>query len=185
MRRLLLSALCVCLPIAARATALIPIEFRELVTISDVIVHGRVADVHGEWTEGRRGVETLVTIDARDYLKADLGSSVTIRVPGGQLGRYRTVFVGAPEFRVDDEVVLFLRRLPVDGGRYVIVGLSQGAYRVVVDAQTGRPTVVSPVVMSTTPDAAERVVRGDVRRRPVALDAFRDLVRQVLAGGGR
>lgn len=178
MRRLLLCALCVCLPVAVRATVLIPIEFRELVTISSVIVHGRVTDAHGEWTEGRRGVETLVTIDAREYLKGDLGPSFTIRVPGGQLGRYRTVFIGAPEFRANDEVVLFLR-----GDR--IVGLSQGAYRVVADAQTGRATVVSPIVMSLTPGDAERVVRGDSRRRPVPLDSFRDLVRQVLPGAAR
>ena len=178
MRRLVLCALCVCLPVAVRATVLISIEFRELVAVSNVIVHGRVTDVHGEWTDGRRGVDTLVTIDAREYLKGDLGQSFTIRVPGGQLGRYRTVFVGAPEFRVDDEVVLFLRENR-------IVGLSQGAYRVVADPQTGRPTVVAPIVMAITPGAAEPVVRGDSRRKPVALDTFRDVIRRALAGGAR
>ena len=179
-RRLLECALCalwVCLPALAGATVLIPIEFRELVAVSTVIVHGRVTDAHAEWTDGRRSVETLVTIGARDYLKGNLGGSFTIHVPGGQLGRYRTVFIGAPEFRAGDEVVLFLR-----DGR--IVGLSQGAFRVVADA-TGRPTVVSPVVMSASLDTAEAVVRGDPRRKAVALDAFRDLVRQVVAGGGK
>jgi len=177
MRRLLLCAVCVCLPVALGATVLIPIEFRELVTVSTAIVHGRVADVHAEWTDGRRNVETLVTVEAREYLKGDLGSSVTVRVPGGQIGRYRTVFIGAPEFLVDDEVVLFLK------GR-AIVGLSQGAFRVEPDARTGRPMVVSPMVMSVD-DSAQRVVRGDARRRPVAIEVFRETVRQILAGGGR
>ena len=178
MRRLLLCALCVTLPVVVRATVLIPIEFRELVAISNVIVHGRVTDVHGEWTDGRRSVETLVTVSASEYLKGDLGSTFTVHVPGGQLGRYRTVFVGAPEFRAGDEVVLFLR-----ANR--IVGLSQGAFRVIPDARSGRPTVVSPIVMSINPDTTEAVIRGDSRRRPVALDAFRDVVRQVLAGAAR
>ncbi len=178
MRRLLLSGVLLLTPVAVRATVLIPIEFRELVTISTVIVHGRVTDAHGERTDGRRSVETLVTIDAREYLKGDLGAEFTIHVPGGQLGRYRTIFVGAPEFRTGDEVVLFLR-----GGR--IVGLSQGAFRVVADADGGRPTVVSPIVMAISPDTAEPVVRGDSRRRPVPLDSFRDIVRQVLAGVSR
>jgi hypothetical protein len=66
-----------------------------------------------------------------------------------------------------------------------IIGLSQGAFRVVPDARSGRPTVVSPIVMSLTPDVREAVVRGDARRKPVALDAFRDVVRQVLAGAAR
>lgn len=175
MRRLLLCALCVCLPVVARATVLVPIEFRELVAVSDVIVHGRVTDAHGEWTEGRRSVETVVTVSASDYLKGNLGATIAVHVPGGQLGRYRTVFVGAPEFHAGDEVVLFLR-----GGR--IVGLSQGAFRVMPDARSGWPTVVSPIVMSLDPSTAEPVVRGDPRRKPVALDVFRGVVRQVLAG---
>lgn len=178
MRRLLLLVALVSVPGVVRATVLVPIEFRELVTVSSVIVHGRVTDAHGEWTDGRRRVETLVTISASDYLKGDLGSTFTIHVPGGQLGRYRTVFVGAPEFRAGDEVVLFLR-----ANR--IVGLSQGAFRVVPDAQSGRPIVVSPIVMSTNFDAPEAVVRGDSRRTPVPFDAFRDVVRQVLSGAAR
>ena len=178
MRRLFLCALCMALPVVVRATVLIPIEFRELVAVSSVIVHGRVTDVHGEWTDGRRSVETLVTVSASEYLKGDLGSTFTIHVPGGQLGRFRTVFVGAPEFRPGDEVVLFLR-----ANR--IIGLSQGAFRVIQDAQSGRPTLVSPIVMSITADTAEAVLRGDSRRKPVTLDGFRDVVRQVLAGGAR
>jgi len=179
MRRLLLSLAGACLPVAVGATVLVPIEFREMVGISTVIVHGRVADLRAEWMDGRRSVETLVTVAASEYLKGNLTvDSIVVRVPGGQLGRYRTVFVGAPEFRVGDEVVLFLH-----GNR--IVGLSQGAFRVVPDAQTGRPTVVSPIVMAASVDTGESIVRGDLRRKPVSLDAFRDSVRQLVGGGAR
>jgi hypothetical protein len=177
-RRFLVWAVLVSVPVVVRATVLLPIEFRQLVTIADVIVHGRVSDVHTEWTEGRRSVETLVTISATDYLKGGAGDTMTIHVPGGQLGRYRTVFVGAPEFRVHDEVVLFLH-----GGR--IVGLNQGAFRVVTDPASGRPALASAIVMSGSLDQSESVVRGDVRRKPVPLDSFRGLVNQVLAGGVR
>ena len=82
-----------------QATVLVPIEFRELVADAPVIVHGRVVDVPVEWVDGRRAVETFVTSTADEYLKGDLGEHVTFRVPGGQIGRYRTVFVGAPEFK--------------------------------------------------------------------------------------
>jgi hypothetical protein len=178
MRRVLVATFLVCAGVVVRATVLVPIEFRQLVTIADVIVHGRVSDVQAEWTEGRRSVETLVTITASDYLKGGAGNTITIHVPGGRMGRYRTVFVGAPEFRVNDEVVLFLR-----GGR--IVGLNQGAFRVVTDPASGRPTLASPIVMSASIDQPESVVRGDVQRKPLALDSFRGLVNQVLAGGVR
>jgi hypothetical protein len=179
MRRLVLCALLLALPAAARATVLIPIEFRELVTLSTAIVHGRVTDVRAAWVDGRRSVETFVTIEAAEYMKGSLGETLTVRVPGGQIGRYRTIFVGAPEFRQGDEVVLFLRSY---NGTLSIVGVSQGAYRVVADAG-GRRTVTSPIVMAVPGVDAQPVVRGDAARRPVAIDTFRDLVKRVVAEG--
>jgi hypothetical protein len=163
-------------------TVLVPIEFRELVTSAPIIVHGRVTDVRAAFVDGRRAVETFVTVEALDYMKGDLGTHVTFRVPGGQVGRYRTVFVGAPQFREGSEAVLFLKAdraaLPY------IIGLSQGAYRVAPDARTGRRMVTTPIVVGGIDDAPRRVVRGDPARRPLPIESFREAVRQVLASQG-
>lgn len=181
MRRFLCGVLFVLLSVGLHATVIVPIEFRELVTTAPVIVHGQVVDVRAGWVDGRRSVETFVTVAVTEYLKGDLGERVTFRVPGGQLGRYRTVFVGAPEFQAGDEVVLFLKHA---GPSYpYIIGLSQGAFRVVGDARTGERMVTTPVVMGKGGDEPERIVRGDVTRRPLPIGAFRDAVRQVLAQG--
>ena len=181
MRRLLILALALlfCAPAAPRATVLVPIEFRELVGVSSTIVHGRVIDVRAEWIDGRRAIETFVTIEAEEYYKGGSAETITVRVPGGQMGRYRTVFVGAPEFKEGDEVVLFLRNY---GGRIAIVGLSQGAFRVAAD-RSGRRVVTSPVLMGRPGADVEPVVRGDAARRPLAVQAFGDLVKRVVAGG--
>jgi hypothetical protein len=182
MRRFLGCVVFVGLSVALHATVIVPIEFRELVTSVPVIVRGEVVDVRADWVDGRRSVETFVTIAVAEYLKGHLGDSLTFRVPGGQIGRYRTVFVGAPEFREGDEVVLFLKHA---GPAYpYITGLSQGAFRVVADARTGRRMVTTPVVMGTGGDEPQRIVRGDPLRRPLTIDAFRDAVRLVLAQGG-
>jgi len=68
-----------------------------------------------------------------------------------------------------------------------IVGLSQGAYRVVADGRTGRRMVTTPIVMGRGDATAERVVRGDAARKPIPIESFRDVVRQVMAaqGGGQ
>jgi hypothetical protein len=179
MRRVLVAALLLAVPAALRATVLLPIEFRELVTVATTIVHGHVADVRAEWVDGRRSIETFVTIDADDYFKGGPGETVLVRVPGGQMGRYRTVFVGAPEFRRGEEVVLFLRGNPARGA--VIVGLSQGAFRVAPD-RAGRRVVTTPVLVGASVDQREAIVRGDPARRPLPVDAFRDLVKSVIAG---
>ena len=94
-----------------------------------------------------------------------MGTRLTFKVPGGQLGRYRTVFVGAPTFQAGDEVVVFseIERAVVP----FIVGLSQGLFRVVSDAASGRRFVTPPAVVAK-PGVDERVMRGDATRRPRA-----------------
>jgi hypothetical protein len=178
MRRFALLALLALVPVALNATVILPIEFRELVTTTPVIVHGHVTDVRSALVDGRRSVETFVTVAADEYLKGDLGEHITFMVPGGEVGRYRTVFIGAPAFTTGDEVVLFLRTrraaLPF------IVGLSQGAYRVVADRQTGRRMVTVPIVMGKEGSEPETVVRGAAARRPLPIEAFRAAVRDVI-----
>lgn len=181
MRRVAVLTAFVILSVALEATVLVPIEFRELVSTAPVIVHGRVVDVRSALVDGRRSVETFVTVEAGEYLKGRLGTHFTIRIPGGQVGRYRTVFVGAPEFQAGDELVLFLQTPRASLPH--IVGLSQGAFRVVFDPRTGQRMVATPIVMGKGTGDAERVVRGDPSRRPVTMDAFRDVVRQVMAQG--
>jgi len=180
MRRLFLIAVLLTAPAALRATVLVPIEFRELVTIASTIVHGRVIDARADWVDGRRAIDTFLTIEADEYFKGGPGDTLVVRVPGGQMGRYRTIFVGAPEFQRGDEVILFLRGNPAGGA--FIVGLSQGAFRVAADP-AGRRMVTTPILMGKSVDRAEAVVRGDPTRRPIAVDAFRDLVKRVMAEG--
>jgi hypothetical protein len=178
MRRSALCAILLTLSVAAHATVLLPIEFRELVATSTAIVHAHVTDVRSAYVDGRRSIETFVTVTADEYYKGDLGEQVTFIVPGGEIGRYRTVFVGAPQYRTGDEVVLFLKS--ASGRIPYVVGLNQGTYRVVADA-SGRRIVTSPIVMAKGTADAERVVRGDPARRALPIEAFRDAVRQVLA----
>jgi len=82
-----------------RATVLLPADLAALVRGSQAVVHGRVVNVRAAWADGRRRIESFVTVEVVEYFKGDLGGRVTIRVPGGQIGRYRSVTVGAPTFR--------------------------------------------------------------------------------------
>ena len=79
MRRLLIGAVLLALSVSLQATVLVPIEFRELVNTAPVIVAGRVADVRAEWVDGRRSIETFVTVTAGEYLKGNLGDTLTLR----------------------------------------------------------------------------------------------------------
>jgi len=151
-----------------RATVEVPVEFGEMVLGSQLVVHGRVIDVRSQQTGDRRSIETIVTLAVTDALKGRPGADVTFRLPGGEVGRYRRLMVGVPRFTAGDEVVVFLRgRTPV---LPTVFGLSQGLFRVARGAD-GR-ALVAPAPLSAPATGAERVVRGDPARRPVALDVF-------------
>ena len=174
--------LLLCCTPSLSATVLLPAEFREIVNGSQIIVYGRINSVRPQWVEGRRRIESVVTLDATDFYRGTPSRSVAFRVPGGQIGRYRSVTVGAPQFRPGDEVVLFLRaRGPAVPQ---VFGLNQGVFRVRVDARSGRRLVTLPILTarSTSPSI---VVRGDTARRPLPLPQFAQQVKSVLQGGVR
>ena len=173
---LLLLALFCC---AARlsATVLLPADLGDLSRDARAIALGRVVAVDGRWADDRRSIETLVTLDVDAYLKGSLGSTLQFRVPGGELGRYRSILVGAPEFVINQRLVVFLgARGP--GVPYVL-GLSQGVFRLVAASDGSGWLVTPPPVMPAVASTA-RVVRGDVTRRPMPLADFEQQVRALV-----
>ena len=169
----ILAGIAICVSTAAAsAMVVVPAGFSEMVTASDLVVHGRVVAMRPQLVGDRRTIETVITVAVVDALKGQPGETVYFRVPGGQVGRYRRVMVGAPEFAEGDEVVLFLKgRAP---GVPFPFGLSQGVYRVVRGA--GGSTLVTPPTISEAPG---RVVRGDSSRRPIELADFARNVRAI------
>ena len=181
MRFAVLAALTFFFAPSLSATVLLPADFRQIVNGSQIIVYGRITDVRAEWTAGRRRIDSVVTVAASAFYKGTPSRVVTVRVPGGQIGRYKSVTVGAPEFKAGDEVVLFLKAQ----GPAVpqIFGLNQGVFRVRVDARSGRRLVTSPI-LTPRGTAPEIVQRGATQRRPLLLAQFALQVRSALEQGG-
>ena len=167
-----------CIAVPSSATTIVPADLGALSHDAIAIVRGRVAAVDGRWTDDRRTIETIVTLDVDEYLKGDLGRAVQFRVPGGLLGRFRSIVVGAPRFAVDDRVIVFLgSRGPMIP---FIVGFSQGIYRVVRDGSRDTWRVTPPLMPSAAIDSPVRIVRGDPARVPLALDEFEARVRALV-----
>lgn len=163
-----------CLALTARAGAVTvaPLSFDELVNESTTVVYGRVSEVRGQWSDDRRRIDSLVTIEVVGRYKGSPGETLTFTVPGGQVGRYLNLVPGAPSFTPGDRAVLFLTsrgpRLPIT------TGFTQGIYRVTTDAR-GTALVLPPAIDT----ADRRIVRGDVMRKPVPLASFEAAVRAV------
>ena len=167
----------------AHATVVAPVGFREAVNEAALIVRGHVTDVRG--IELPTGVETAVTLAVDRVLKGPAGDFVTVRVPGGTVGRYRTIFVGAPTFTLNEQVILLLKRGTDNALRPI--GLWQGVYPIQAIPGTTQPGVAAPAVAPQTSSVGQ-IVRGDARRRVISVTEFESLVRLVLAApsqGGR
>ena len=170
--RLVIAVLLVAAP--ASATTVVPADFGQMARESELIVRGTVVNLQAQTAMGpRRAIETVVTVFVAETIKGTAGTQTVFRVPGGRVGRYRSVMVGAPVFALGDEVIVFLKgQAPALAMPY---GLSQGVYR--ISRARGAP-IVTPAVAT----AAGRVVRGDPARRPLDPAAFSRQVQTALAG---
>lgn len=166
----LLSAL-VWLTMPVAASTLLPADFRQVVSDATLIVRGRITDVRAV-RSAAGDVETVATIAVDAALKGDAPAFVAMRLPGGTIGRYRTVMPGTPLVRVGEAGIYFLKRAP--GGALWPVGLASGVYRVAVTG--GRLVVAPPVVPGLTAAASGPVVRGDARRTTLPLSEFESIV---------
>ena len=164
-----------------RATVLVPADLGELSRDAVAIARGRVAALDTQRTDDRGTIETIVTLEVESYLKGSLGSTLRFRVPGGEFGRFRSIVVGAPEFAIDQRVVVFLGA----HGPSVphVLGLNQGVFHVARSADASSWLVTSPVLAAPVAGSS-RLVRGDAARQPVPLADFEQRVR-TLAGASR
>ena len=149
------------------AVIVVPMTFEQLVDEAAAVVYARVADVRGQWTADRQSIDSIITLEALQYMKGDLGPSVVMRLPGGEAGGVINVLPGAPSMHQGDLVVLFLKaRGPA---LLTPLGFTQGIFRVVRDVGSGQMMVSPPPLKAS---AAGRLVRGAAERRALNLANF-------------
>ena len=175
-RSILFVSLCTLAALSTRAgaTTFAPTDFADLVTGAAAIVHGRVSAARSDWVDGRGRIDTFVTIDVEAYLKGNLGPIVELQVPGGELGRYRDVVVGAPKLAPGDDVVLFVS---TKGGRPHVLGMMLGVFRV---QHVGAQALVSPAPAVALGGDARRIIRGSRVQAAVSMASFAAQVGEIM-----
>jgi hypothetical protein len=143
------------------------------------IVIGNCIQTRSEWSG--RSLVTLATISVTERLKGD-GSDGTLTVvtPGGIDANRRfpvaMTYAGAPQFSLNEEVLLFLNA-PVEGvNGYSVMGFSQGKFSLNTDTEGGK------VVMKDMTKAPVQKGAGPTRGTPqgIPLAEFKALVRRYL-----
>ena len=123
------------LTVLAGATTLVRGGLETLTAENDLIVLGRVLDLHSYWNAGRTHILTDLRVRVEEVLKGTPSATeVTLRLLGGTVGEWSTLLVGGPELVPGSEYVLFLSRreiLPGTGEAYMIPDHIQGVFDVV------------------------------------------------------
>jgi hypothetical protein len=111
-------------------------DVRELTTRSEAIVHGRIVRQWSAWDASRETIWTHSVLEPVEVLHGREQSSFTISEPGGVVGDVGMDISGAVPFRVGEEVVVFLRRMPNRALR--VTGLAAGKYLISTRRASGR-----------------------------------------------
>jgi len=111
----------------------------ELTLESNSILYGKCTNMESAWTDDGGMILTTVTVVPEYYVKGNMGSEVTITVPGGQVGDIIYEVSEMPAFQKGEEVFAFIWKHP--SGLNLITGGYQGKLKIDKDEKTGIRTV--------------------------------------------
>ena len=127
----LLALLLAVLP--ASATTLVRQGLDKLTTENEMVVHGRVLDLHSYWNADHNFILTDVRVRPTQMVKGAGSGDVTLTVMGGQVGELSTVIIGGADLVPGSEYVLFLSHVDLPGAarRLTVRDHVQGVFEVI------------------------------------------------------
>ena len=175
----------------ARATTVIGQSFSSLVQDAEVIAIGTVSDIEAEWNVEKEAPFTLVTFSDLEILKGDESQTeITLHFLGGPTPDGLIMQIaGVPQFTPGERTVIFCK-----GNQHYavpLVGMWQGVYRVVFDAEREIETIHNhasqPVTTLPTEDGGilhdEAPIFQEQREQAseaMSLETFTSLIEQEL-----
>lgn len=116
----------------AKATSFYIRPFSEFTQTTPNIVHGKLSNIHTEnsiTSDGARTIYTYAHLEVKEVLKGDLHQkqSITVRKIGGTKDGVTLEIPSSPEFKSDDDTVVFLSPEKEDQS-YEVLGLELGKF---------------------------------------------------------
>lgn len=152
MRRLSPALLLLTLMVAAPASATTMVELseQELTYVADLVVEAEVEVVEAERESGAIWINSVATLRITRVLKGEgiEGDRVHVREWGGTIDGETTRVTSSPVYTQGERVLVFLEMERRPDGLWRTLGMSQGKFTLVEEADTGRD-VLLPRVQST------------------------------------
>jgi hypothetical protein len=172
-----------------RATSVNAPDFENLVAQTDYVVRAEVIAVTSDWREnskvpGQFYIGSRVELRVLEVITGNPPQPLVLDVMGGQVGRDAMTVEGAPNFRVGEESILFVR----GNGRMIVplTAMMHGYYPVRRDPHTGENRVqrsngkllYSEHDVALPLGATSGVVLRNPRARPLSAADFGTRIRQ-------
>ena len=152
----------------AFASTIKKMDLKELVSVSDAIAQGTVESVESRWE--KQSIYTYTSIRVDEAMKGGPRRALLIRQAGGQIGALHAHVPGMPQFKVGDQVIVFLHDRK--DGTFDVVGLGQGKYDIQENVAV---TNVSGMTLAD-PKTGQLMEAGPADNRP--LDSFKLKIRE-------
>jgi hypothetical protein len=130
---------------AASATTLVRMSLDQLAQASTEIIRGHVVSQQTLWNLEHTRIYTYTTLTLEQTYKGNPPSYVVVQQPGGKIGNVHVFVAGTIQFHAQAGYVLFLERSAADPSKFLLVGMTQGAYRIYRDAQTQEEKLILPL----------------------------------------
>ena len=119
--------------IPASATTLVRQGLDRLTAENEMVVHGRVIDIHSYWNADHSFILTDVHVRPSQIVKGGANGDLTFTLMGGQVGDLTTVIIGGADLVPGSDYVLFLSHVDLPGAahRLTVRDHVQGVFEVV------------------------------------------------------
>ena len=131
-------------PSSADATIMVPLTVEDLTVRSRAVVRATVRQRQSVWDKNRKRIYTLTELAVSEVIHGEAPKTILIRTLGGEVDGVGMKVSGTPRLQDEQDVVVFLRDDPVEATGFMVVGMSQGLYRLEKDS-AGRLVAVPGV----------------------------------------
>ncbi len=117
-----------------------PITPEDLTKRAESVAIGQVTNITSEWDETGKAIRSRVSLAVSEYLKGGgSGNTLTLYVPGGEVGGVGEIYSHVASFRANEDVVVFVEKDKQN--HYRVSGGNQGKYLIQQDKVTGQQVV--------------------------------------------
>jgi hypothetical protein len=164
------------------ATTVKKLSLEQMVRGAHRIVHGRRVSQETYWNKNRTRIYTATRFAVTEDLKGEFRETATVVTVGGTVDGMTLVVSGTPSFREREEVLLFLEA--GKSGHWILMGLSQGMFRITADRQGVRTAHHASSGLHLIPGSPESSPQTPIPNR-VALDRLLSRIRQLVGNSGK